>query len=140
MSKRRFAKEQIQKLLKNSNIEKCSEKSITYNKEFKIRAIKQYREEGLTCKEIFELAGFDLALIGKDTPDRCMHLWKKIFDNKGLEELLKETRGRGKFGKGPQNFKGSEKERLKYLEHKLAYLEEENRFLKELRKQKKVLN
>ena len=136
MSKRRFTKDQIEELLKNKNIEKCSEKSISYSKEFKIRAIKQYNEEGLSSTMIFKQAGFDLNIIGRDTPDRCMNMWRDVFKNKGLEELSKETRGKGRIGKGPQNFKGSDKEKMELLELKIAYLEEENRFLKILRKQR----
>lgn len=136
MSKRRFTKDQIEELLKNKNIERCSEKSITYSKEFKIRAIKQYNEEGLSSVMIFKQAGFDLNIIGKDTPDGCMYIWRKTFKEKGIEELSKETRGKGRIGKGPQNIKGSDKEKMELLELKIAYLEEENRFLKILRKQK----
>jgi len=136
MSKRIFTKNQIEDLLLNKNVERCSEKSITYSKEFKIRAIKQYNEEGLSSTMIFKQAGFDLNIIGKDTPDGLMYTWRKILKEKGLKELSKETRGRGRIGKGPQNIKGSDKEKMEFLELKIAYLEEENRFLKILRKQK----
>jgi hypothetical protein len=44
MSKRKFTKEQIGELLKNANVVKCSEKSITYSKEFKVWAVKRYGE------------------------------------------------------------------------------------------------
>lgn len=40
MSKRIFSEEQIKELLQNPNVEKCSEKSIGYKKEFKLSASK----------------------------------------------------------------------------------------------------
>ena len=71
MSKRIFTKEQTIGLSKNGNIRKCSNKSITYAKDFKLKAIKQYYDEYLTPNEIFEQAGFDLNTIGRKTPARC---------------------------------------------------------------------
>src|SRR5665811_2559470 len=46
MSKRIFNEDQIKELLANPNVSRCSEKSITYGKAFKILAIKKYYEEG----------------------------------------------------------------------------------------------
>lgn len=135
MSKVRFTKEQIEELLKNKNIEKCSEKSITYNKDFKIKAVNQYNE-GLKTRTIFENAGFNINFLGIKKLKDTLLSWIKVSKNKGIEELSKETRGKGRIGKGPQNIKGSDKEKMELLELKIAYLEEENRFLKILRKQK----
>ena len=135
MSKRIFTKEQIEELLKNKNITKCSKRSITYNKDFKIDALSKYKE-GFSPKEIFKDAGFDLDLIGKESPKYNIHRWKKTFNTKGIEYLSKETRGKN--GGRPKSNFDNEKEKLKYLEHKIAYLEEENRFLKELRKQRGI--
>ena len=86
MSKRRFTKEQIDELLKNPNIETCSEKSISYSKNFKELAIKQ-KQEGFSNMKIFIQAGFDVDLIGREIPDYCLHRWLKVFRNKGLQEL-----------------------------------------------------
>jgi len=135
MSKVRFTKEQIEELLKNKNIEKCSEKSITYNKDFKIKEVNQYNE-GLKTRTIFENAGFNINFLGIKKLKDTLLSWIKVSKNKGIEELSKETRGKGRIGKGPQNIKGSDKEKMELLELKIAYLEEENRFLKILRKQK----
>ncbi len=46
MSKRIYLLEQLKALRGNSNVAKCSSKSITYSKEFKLKAVKAYYEEG----------------------------------------------------------------------------------------------
>ena len=78
MSKRIFTKEQVIELSKNKNITKCSKKSITYNKNFKIKAVRQYYDEYMMPNEIFEQAGFDPRIIGRKTPAWCLHRWKDI--------------------------------------------------------------
>jgi hypothetical protein len=136
MSKRNLTKEQVEALLKNDHVIKCSNKAITYSKEFKVLAIKQYNEEGLTSKEIFERAGFDLNVIGKDNPKGLLQDWNKKYRDKGIKGLLTETRGKG--GKGRPKSKGiTDKDKIKYLETKVAYLKAENDFLARLRNRKK---
>ena len=133
MSKRILTKEQIEALLRNPNVERCSEKSISYQKDFKIRAVKEY-QEGLPPPEIFKRAGFNINLVGHETPKRCLHGWIKVFRAKGIKELSIETRGRSKGGGRPKINWLNEKEKIKYLEAEVAYLKEENRFLAKLRK------
>jgi len=131
MSKRIFSEEQIKELLQNPNVEKCSDKSITYQKDFKILAVKKYLE-GLSSNEIFRQAEFNLDMIGRKTPKYCLRDWRTIFKTKGLQELLIETRGKG--GGRPKVNWSTEKEKIKYLETKIAYLKAENDFLAKLRK------
>lgn len=133
MSKRIFNEERIKELLQNPNVERCSSKSITYRKDFKVIAINKYRE-GLPPNEIFRQARFDIDVIGHDTPKRCLQNWRNVFKQKGVQELSVETRGRGKGGGRPRTNWASEKEKIKYLEAEVAYLKEENRFLASLRK------
>jgi len=134
MSKRIFTKEQIETLIKNPNVAGCSEKSISYHKDFKILAIKKY-QEGLSPSEIFRQAKFDINMIGQKTPKGCLRRWKKLFKDKGETGLQIDGRRQG----GPGRPKGlaslTDKEMLKRLEAEVAYLKEENRFLAKLRKQ-----
>lgn len=137
MSKRIFTKEQTTGLSKNGNIRKCSNKSITYAKDFKLKAIKQYYDEYLTPNEIFEQAGFDLNTIGRKTPARCLNRWKKVFQNKGVNTLSLENRGRKKGGGRPKKVKDkSDKDKIKRLEAENIYLKAENDFLVKLRVKK----
>ena len=129
-----FSKEQIRELLQNPNVEKCSSKSISYRKDFKIGAVRRYRDEGMSPNQIFRHAGFNIDLIGRDIPGYCLHRWLKIFRIKGIKELSVETRGRGKGGGRPKINWSDEKEKVKYLEAQVAYLKAENDFLAKLRK------
>lgn len=83
MNQSKFSTDQIKVLLSNPNVTKCSNKAISYNKEFKIMAVKQYNEEGKTANQIFREARFDLNIISKDTPPRVFKALAKDIQNKG---------------------------------------------------------
>lgn len=131
MSKRIFTGDQIEELSNNDGVARCSEKSITYNKQFKIRAISLYKQ-GFASTEIFKQAGLDPNVIGKGQPKECLKRWNRTFRKKGLEGL---SEVRGKNGKGgrpkTKNLTGAEK--IKRLEAEVAYLKAENHFLAKLR-------
>jgi len=131
MSQRIFNEKQIKVLLQNPNVERCSEKSISYSKDFKINAVKEYHE-GLPASEIFKQAGFNVDMIGRKTPKWCLKRWLKTFRTKGIKNLSIESRGKG--GGRPKTNWSNEKEKIKYLEAENAYLKEANRFLAKLRK------
>ena len=59
MSKRIFNEDQIRELLANPNVSRCSDKSITYSKTFKVLAVKKYYEGGYSPNVIFKEAGFN---------------------------------------------------------------------------------
>jgi transposase-like protein len=131
MSKRRFTPEQIADLLKTCHITKCSEKAMTYSKEFKVSAVRQYLVDGKSPKDIFLGANFDLSVIGRDTPKECLQNWRRIYKAKGEIGLRTESRGRSG---GRPTMKGlTESERIAYLEAEVAYLKAENDFLAKLR-------
>ena len=136
MSKRIFTHDQIAILLKNKNVVRASEKSITYRNDFKIAAVKRYQEEGLPPSAIFREAGFSPALIGRKTPEWLLKRWRRTFDKKGAAGLEEDNRGRHSKGRPPSLARMSEKEKLKYLEAQVAYLKAENAFLAKLRKQR----
>jgi len=132
MSKRNFSSEQISEMLENKNIARCSEKSITYHRDFKIRAVNQYQDEGLSAIQIFKRAGFNVDVIGRKTSKHCLGDWRKIFKTKGIDGLTKEQRG----GPGRRHSVKdlTDEEKLKRLTAEVAYLKEENHFLARLRK------
>lgn len=125
-----FSSEEIEGLLKNENVSRCSDKSITYGKNFKLSAIRLY-EQGLTSAEIFRQAGFNIDTIGKDQPTTCLRRWNKIYKTKGLEKLSIETRGKG--GGRPKTKNITDADKIKRLEIENAYLKAENDFLAKLR-------
>ena len=131
MNKRKFNKQQMEQLSKNQNVKKCGEKTITYSQIFKTKAVQQYDQEGLSPPEIFTEAGFDIEIIGKKTPCRCLGRWNKIYRTKGLKNLSEEKRGRPREVKNSKDKSG--KDKIERLEAEVAYLKEENDFLAKLR-------
>lgn len=130
-----YTKEQKKLLLKNKNVEKCGIGVITYMRDFKVKAVKQYNEEYITPKEIFVQAGFDIEMIGKNKPKNCLERWNKIFRKKGLNRLLEPKANGG----GPRRVKNlSEKDKVKRLKLEIEYLKEKNYFLVKLRAKKKL--
>lgn len=134
MSKRILTQQQIQELLHNEHVVRCSEKSITYHKGFKLLAVKRYRDEGWSASHIFQEAGFDVDVIGRDTPRYRLRDWLKLWKKKGADGLSKEQRGGSGRRRRVNNL--PDKEKLKYLEAQVAYLKAENVFLAKLRKQR----
>ncbi|MCU0679987.1 MAG: hypothetical protein MUF50_01620 [Planctomycetes bacterium] len=125
-----FNEEQIVELRKNKNVLRCSAKSITYSQAFKLRAIKQYFEEGMAPNQIFEEAGFKLDWMGEYRTRTSLKRWRDKYKLYGQTSLTKENRG------GPGRRKKAakdDKSKIEYLETKIAYLEAENDFLAKLR-------
>ncbi len=133
MSKRIFNNEQTKELLQNPSVAGCSDKSICYRKEFKISSVKRYYE-GFPVSEIFRQAGFNLDVIGRDTPKECLNRWRKVFKEKGEDGLKIDGRGKSKAGSRKKTNWSDDKEKIKYLEAEVAYLKAENDFLAKLRK------
>jgi hypothetical protein len=131
MGKKIFTGEQIEVLLQNKHVLRCSEKTITYHNEFKLKSVKEYNEQFLTAKEIFRNAGFDIALIGKATPMKCLERWNNIYRVRGPQGLITDRRGRG--GGRLKTKALTDKDRIKQLEARVAYLKAENDFLAKLR-------
>jgi len=129
----KFTNEECLELLKNPNVVKCSNKAITYSKEFKLKAVKQYTDEGVSSNEIFRLAGFSSAVIGKDTPKDRISDWKRLYRLYGEKGLVTDRRGKHGNGGRPTTKNLTEKEKLERLEVQVSYLKAENDFLKQLR-------
>ena len=137
MSKRRFSEAQVAELLKNKNVARCSDKSITYSKEFKVQAVKRYYEDGYSPNRIFEEAGFDRKIIGSDSPDTCLWRWRTTYNTKGVSHLNTEARGKHHKGGRPKMKDITDAEKIKKMEIEIAYLKAENDFLAKLRAARK---
>jgi len=127
-----FNEEQIKELLNNKNVLRCSTKSITYSQEFKLKALRQYFDEGMGPNQIFEEAGFPLSWLGEYRARNCLKQWRNRYKKDGEEALMKENRGGSGRRKKWVRHK-NDKEKMEYLETKIAYLEAENDFLAKLR-------
>jgi len=134
MSKLRYSEEQVKALRANPNVKKCSTKAITYGKDFKVRAVKAWLEEGQSPNTIFKRAGLDPLVIGEWRPENCLRLWRKIYKAHGEAGLAKENRGNN----GGRKSKDKQSSDVEYLQAKIAYLEAENNFLRNLKTKNKT--
>lgn len=124
-----YSAEQVNNLLANPNVVKCSSKAVTYRKKFKTWAVKEYYDHGLGPNTIFQKAGFDLNTLGRDKPKNCLKRWRKTYKAKGETGLETESRGKNG-GRKPKNKESAD---IEYLQTKIAYLEAENNFLRNLK-------
>jgi len=132
MSKRMFTKEQVKELRKSPYVTACSDKSITFSKEFKVNAVRLHREEYLTSSEIFMRSGFEVEVITRERIKACLIRWSRSNRKRGTGGLT-DTRGKNK-PKRKQNISDlTDADKIKRLETEIAYLKAENDFLAKLR-------
>jgi transposase-like protein len=118
--------EQITNLKKNPCVFECTQKSIHYTYEFKIRALDLHKQ-GVNSKEIWKRAGFDTSIWKKNYCNDTIKDWRRLVKKGGLQRLT--VRG----GKQSDHGSKSESEELKRLKLQVVYLEAENDFLAKLR-------
>lgn len=83
MSKITFSSKEIKVLQKNPNIQRVSERSITYTDSFKSRFMDEYLA-GKLPRQIFEENGFDVDILGIKRIEQSAYRWKKSYDKNGL--------------------------------------------------------
>lgn len=130
MSKNIYNEFQIKELEKNPNVLCASERSISYSPEFKLKAVTDYKN-GKAPSQIFIEQGFDLDMIGKKQPQRCLKRWRDSYERFGKEGFLTERRGKGSTGR-PSLKQLSAEQKLEKAEARIKFLEAENDFLKKL--------
>ncbi|MBS3949784.1 MAG: IS3 family transposase [Peptococcaceae bacterium] len=129
MAERLFSAEAQEKLMQNKNVIKVSETSITYSVDFKIEAVRANVVGGKPPSLIFLDAGFDLEMIGRDNPKRCLRRWRPVLEKLGEEGLRNDQRGKNSTGR-PTERELTIEEKLRRAEAKVRYLEKENELLK----------
>lgn len=131
MSERVFSPEDRAKLRQNKHVLKVGDVKITYSPAFKVEAVRANLVEGKPPQIIFLDAGFDLDLIGHETPQRCLKKWRVVFKQRGEQGLQNDQRGKGSMGR-PMARELTVEEKLRRAEARVSYLEKENEFLKKL--------
>jgi hypothetical protein len=121
-------------LLRNPNVEKVTDRYISYHPDFKIRAVKEYLS-GKKPRQIFIDNGFNLQLIGDDKPFVCIKRWRIIFKQRG-EQALRE-KGRNTKSTRLTRRESSIEDKLKKAEAKIKFLEAENELLKKIREKER---
>lgn len=124
MGKNYFTEEQQKILRENPYIKRVSEKAITYTKEFKERFSEEYFSGKLPSQILIDM-GIDYHLLGQCRTDSIA---KRMKAYNLRAEGCKDTR---KGGSGrPLTKNLTPEEKIKRLEQKVAYLNQENEFLK----------
>lgn len=131
----KFNPEQIVDLLKNKNVTKCSTSSISYCKEFKLLAVRQYAE-GMSASQIFREAGFNPDFFTGRFARDCLSRWLRKLKSTGENGLLIDARGSSRGGR-PKTKNLTDADKIKRLEIEVALLKAKNDFLVKLRAQKK---
>jgi transposase-like protein len=85
-------------LLKNSNVEKITERNVIYTSKFKIRAVQQHLQ-GKNFNEIFNDAGIDPKYFKKDYCRLCLKRWKKKYFEEGKHSLKISNTGKKATGR-----------------------------------------
>ena len=93
MSKITFSTKEIKTLQKNPNVQRVSERAITYTDAFKNKFMDEYLA-GKLPRQIFKENGFDVDVIGIKRIEQSAYRWKKAYEKNGLIGLT-DTRKTG---------------------------------------------
>lgn len=124
--KNRLTEEQLRLLRSNVNVEYASEHSVGFTDAFK-RIVYEEKEAGKPLRDIFRENGLDPAVLGD----------KRIYNLSGsLNRMVKERGGIEDRRKYRLGFEAEESndadERIRRLEHELAYTRQELEYLKKI--------
>jgi hypothetical protein len=98
---------------RNQNVQRVSQKSISYSPTFKVGAVKAYND-GQTPMKIFLHSGFNLSRIGEDTPKNAWSVGAMFIRNTGNAGLTEERRGKGCWKRKVTSLKSDALERRPY--------------------------
>lgn len=120
-------RELVKKLNENPNVKRATEWSVTFTEEFKKHAYEEYCS-GKRMKQIFTEAGFDVEDLGDH---RIQNFRNKLVENAARENGFEDGR-KSNSRKEAQSTEAQMARRIRELEHRNAYLEQENDFLKKI--------
>ena len=123
---KKIPKEYVEKLNRHPYVERATEWAISYTPEFKRIAYEKYCS-GKRIREIFEDAGFDVELLG--TP-RINSFRERLMASAESNPEFEDQRKSG--NRKELSTEAQMAKRIRELEHRNAYLEQENEFLKKI--------
>jgi len=124
MGRNYFTEEQQSELRRIPYIEKVSAKSITYTKEFKNKFEEEYRSGKLPSQILADM-GIDPRILGRRRRESIVARMKLYeLRPEGCEDTRKNNTGR------PSTKDLTDAEKIKRLNQKISYLNQENEFLK----------
>ena len=126
-------KEYVKELNEHRYVEQATEWTVSFTAEFKQLAYDEYYR-GKSMREIFTEVGFDVEKLGeKRIQNFRSHLMEKADDEAGFADKRKE-----KSIQAPLSTEAQMMKRIRELEHRNAYLEQENDFLKKIQELEKA--
>lgn len=130
VNKKLFSQEEMDQLSSNKYVKAVYPSTVRFTEEFKQYFLDR-RSEGVTSTQIFLECGIDPAVLGESRIDGFRYMVKKQASREeGLADLSKQGRKLKAPGAHPANETDAEK--LRRLEHELAYTRQEVEFLKKL--------
>lgn len=131
MSKNLFTYEQVEQLLMNHYVRHASKTTVSFTEEFK-RLFYQKRQQGYLVNQIFVECGIDPGILGeKRIEGFCYTINKQSKRPEGFKALYKGSSGR-KLEHKPKPENETDAEKLRRLEHEVAYTRQEVEFLKKI--------
>lgn len=128
MGKNYFTQEQVEQLRKNKYVKHVSEKSITYNKEFKETFMLEYNNGKLPSIILAEM-GFDTGILGRSRIHAITERFKKQSRRpEGFKDTRADSSGR------PRTRDLSQEELIKRQKEQIEYLKQQVEFLSDLRR------
>ena len=123
----------VQELQAHPCVAQATPWSVTFTAEFKQKAYDAYCS-GTPMREVFSQAGLDVQKLGaKRLENFRNHLMAKSTDSAGFADKRKE-----KSLQTPPSTEAQMLKRIRELEHRNAYLEQENDFLKKIQELEKA--
>ena len=128
-----IAKEYVKELNEHKYVEKATDWTVSFTEEFKQLVYDEYYR-GKSIAEIFSEAGFDVEKLGKKRLENFQaHLMRKAESENGFADKRKD-----KSLQAPLSTEAQMAKRIRELEHRNAYLEQENDFLKKIQELEKA--
>lgn len=126
-------KEYVKELNEHRYVEQATEWSVSFTAEFKQLAYDEYYR-GKSMREIFTEAGFDVEKLGEKRIRNFRNgLMQKATEATGFADKRKD-----KTLQAPLSTEAQMMKRIRELEHRNAYLEQENDFLKKIQELEKA--
>lgn len=127
-----LSKEYVKELNKNPYVRKATEWTVSFTAEFKQYAYEEMFK-GKSTRDIFTEAGLDCEQLGDK---RLQNFKLKLMEQAEREGGFEDQRKNNCRQEG-QSAEAQLEKQIRQMEHRLAYLEQENDFLKKIREAEK---
>ena len=127
MSKKLFTQEEVKELTNNPYVKSVSRRSISMTPEFKRLAADEMLK-GKSMKQIFEEVGIDPEALGDK---RISGYRDRIWEQTDREDGIRDRRA-DNHRREAASSEALMAKKIKQLEHRVAYLQQENEFLKKI--------